>query len=97
MRPSKLSGEEREARLKHCPSWKDEGDLISRTFQFETYLDGVDFAKAVAELAEEANHHPDMLIGYRKVTVTLTTHDAGGVTVLDVELAERIEALIGEN
>jgi len=78
---------------KRCPSWKEEGDRISRTFKFASYLDGVDFANALAKFAEEANHHPEILIAYRSVTVTLTTHDQGGVTMLDVEMAERIDGI----
>ena len=80
----------REEQLKRCPVWRSEGNLISRTFQFSSYLEGVDFVNALARFAEEANHHPDILITYRSVTVTLTTHDQGGVAILDVEMAERI-------
>ena len=97
MRSPILEQGDREEKLKRCPDWKDEGDRISRTFKFAAYLDGVDFANALAEFAEEVNHHPDILIGYRSVTVTLTTHDQGGVTLLDVEMAERIdESLAGK-
>jgi 4a-hydroxytetrahydrobiopterin dehydratase len=55
-------------------------------------MDGIDFVVRIAGLAEAANHHPDVDIRYTKVTVTLSTHDAGGITVKDLDLAKEIEA-----
>ena len=91
MRRPILEPGNREEQLKRCPVWRDEGNRISRTFKFSSYLEGVDFVNDLAKFAEEENHHPDILIAYRSVTVTLTTHDQGGVTILDVEMAERID------
>ncbi|MDB4537685.1 4a-hydroxytetrahydrobiopterin dehydratase [Akkermansiaceae bacterium] len=91
MRRSILGQSEREDHLKQCPDWQDDGTRISRTFKFDTYMEGMAFANALAEIAEKANHHPDMLITYRSVTVTLTTHDQGGVTLLDINFAQQIE------
>jgi 4a-hydroxytetrahydrobiopterin dehydratase len=74
--------------------WDRDGDEIVRTYEFETYLGGVGFAAGAGGLAQEAFHHPEMTIGWREVEVRLTTHDAGGVTEKDIELAERIEELV---
>jgi 4a-hydroxytetrahydrobiopterin dehydratase len=57
-------------------------------------MDGIDFVNSVADIADEAQHHPDIRINYTKVTLKLTTHDAGGVTEADVELAQRVDNLV---
>ena len=75
--------------------WEREGDEIVRTFEFDAYLEGVGFASGAAGIAEEAFHHPEMTIGWREVEVRLTTHDAGGVTEKDLDLAARFEELAG--
>ncbi|MFW6436141.1 MAG: 4a-hydroxytetrahydrobiopterin dehydratase [Halococcoides sp.] len=74
-------------------AWTHDGDAIEATFEFDDYLAGVGFASGVAGLAQEAFHHPTIEIGFRSVTVRLTTHEAGGVTDADLELAERIDSL----
>jgi len=74
--------------------WDRDGDEIVRTYEFETYLGGVGFAAGAGGLAQEAFHHPEMTIGWREVEVRLTTHDAGGVTEKDIELAEQFEELV---
>lgn len=60
--------------------WNEIDKTISKTFEFNSYLDGIDFVNEIANLAEQENHHPDIIIGYCKVTVSLTTHDAGEIT-----------------
>ncbi len=80
--------------LKKCPLWEQEGDEITRTFEFEEFMEGIDFVNLLAEVADEAQHHPDILIRYDKVTLNLTTHDAGGITESDIELAQRIDNLV---
>ena len=60
--------------------WRRHGALIRKDYDFSTYLDGIAFVNRVAEAAEAANHHPDMRVGYRRVTIELSSHDAGGVT-----------------
>jgi 4a-hydroxytetrahydrobiopterin dehydratase len=67
--------------------WERDGDEIVRTFAFDSYLDGVGFAAGVGGLAESAWHHPEMVIGYAEVEVRFTTHDAGGITEKDIDLA----------
>jgi 4a-hydroxytetrahydrobiopterin dehydratase len=81
--------------LATTPQWRREGAEILREIKFKAYLDGVDFASRVGRVAEEMNHHPDILIGWRKVTLRISTHSKGGLTALDFELARRIEGLAG--
>lgn len=73
--------------------WTHEDEEIGRTYEFEEYLDGVAFASEVAELADEEVHHPEIRIRYDEVEVRLTSHEAGGVTEQDIELAERFDDL----
>lgn len=73
--------------------WEQDGNEIVRTYEFEAYLDGVGFAAAAGGLAQEAFHHPELTIGWREVEVRLTTHDAGGITDADLELAARFDEL----
>ena len=73
--------------------WAHEGDEIVHTYEFDSYLEGVGFASAAAGLAEEAFHHPELTINWREVEVRLTTHDEGGITKKDLDLAERFDEL----
>lgn len=86
-----LSDEEIAAQLPD--GWERDGDEIVRTFGFDSYLDGVGFAAGAGGLAQEAFHHPEITIGWREVEVRLTTHDAGGITEKDIELAGRFNEL----
>ncbi len=80
--------------LRKCPEWETEKKYIVRVFEFEEFMDGIDFVNSVSEIAEEAQHHPDITIKHTKVTLKLTTHDVGGVTDLDIELAQRVDNLV---
>jgi 4a-hydroxytetrahydrobiopterin dehydratase len=73
--------------------WIDSRDALERTFELPSFPEAIAFVNRVAELAEEANHHPDLTISYRKVTVRWTTHSAGGITERDHELAARTSEL----
>ncbi|WP_254545838.1 4a-hydroxytetrahydrobiopterin dehydratase [Halomarina pelagica] len=73
--------------------WEREGDELVRTFEFDAYLAGVGFAAGIAGLAEEAFHHPEITIGWREVEVRLTSHEEGGITGKDVDLAARFDDL----
>ena len=73
--------------------WNEIDNTITKTFEFNSYLDGIDFVNAVANVAEQENHHPDISIGYCKVTISLTTHDAGTITQKDYKLAKLIDDL----
>jgi len=87
-RPAKLSEAEVEAFLRTHGDWHLEGGMLVRTFEAPTFLSGIDFVGQVARLAEAADHHPDIDIRWRKVTLRFVTHDAGNaVTALDTRLA----------
>ncbi|MCG1003882.1 MULTISPECIES: 4a-hydroxytetrahydrobiopterin dehydratase [Halobacterium] len=73
--------------------WEREGDEIVRTYEFDDYLKGVAFASEVGELAEEQFHHPEIRIRYEEVEVRFTSHEAGGVTGQDIDLAELCDEL----
>ena len=80
--------------LKRLHGWSHEGDVIQKTYQFSSYFAGLAFATTVGTVAEGFDHHPDILIKWRKVTVSFSTHDAGNkVTATDIKVAEAIEAL----
>ena len=82
------------ASLKKHPDWELEGNTLTRVIEFEEFMEGIDFVNDLAEIADEAQHHPDILIQYTKVTLMLTTHDAGGITSADFELAQRVDNLL---
>ena len=84
-----LSDDEIEQRLPE--HWSLDGDEITRTYEFDDYLKGVAFASEVGEIAEEEFHHPEIRIRYEAVEVRFTSHEAGGVTEQDIELAERCD------
>ncbi|HEY0969617.1 MAG TPA: 4a-hydroxytetrahydrobiopterin dehydratase [Gemmatimonadales bacterium] len=77
--------------LDDLPHWEVEGDAITRTFTFHDFEGAIAFVNRVARVAERMNHHPDMDIRYNRVVCTLSTHDAGGVTELDVRLAREMD------
>ena len=83
----KLPQEDIQARLESFPDWSINGDALQRTFSFEDFLGAMAFVNRVADLAEGHHHHPDIMIRYNKVTLTLTTHDAGGLTEKDFTFA----------
>ena len=89
-----LEADDLSAALKKCPEWEYEKKAITRTIEFEEFNDAIDFGNDLAEIAEEAQHHPEITIRYTKVLLKLTTHDAGGVTDLDIELAQRVDNLV---
>jgi 4a-hydroxytetrahydrobiopterin dehydratase len=81
------------AHLVLLPQWTRTGLVISRTFQFQDFSGALKFVNSVAEQAEQAGHHPDIDIRWNKVTLALTTHDAGGLTNGDFDLARSLDAL----
>jgi 4a-hydroxytetrahydrobiopterin dehydratase len=78
--------------LGSLPGWSRRGDVLTRMYTFRNFTHAMEFVNRVAGLAEAANHHPDIDIRYSKVTLTLSTHDAGGITSNDLELAKAIDA-----
>lgn len=79
--------------LAKIQGWEREGDSIHKTYKLPSFPAALVFANAVGHLAEAADHHPDILVQYRTVTLTLSTHSAGGLTEKDFALAELIDAL----
>ena len=94
---AKLTAGEREAALKELAHWQmvKDRDAIQRSFKFKNFSEAWGFMARVALLAESQGHHPEWFNVYNKVEVTLSTHDAGGVTELDVKLAEAMDKLAG--
>jgi len=88
-----LTEEEIASGLGRAPGWERAGDAITRTVTLGDFRDAVLYVGAVAHLAQAANHHPDIAISWNKITLTLSTHSAGGLTAADFALAERINAL----
>jgi 4a-hydroxytetrahydrobiopterin dehydratase len=88
----KLSDVEIHRAVSALNGWSRRGDTLVKAFAFPRFADGIAFVNRVARIADEMDHHPDIDIRYTKVTLTLSTHDAGGVTKTDFKLAERIEA-----
>jgi 4a-hydroxytetrahydrobiopterin dehydratase len=87
----KLSSAQVEAGLADLPDWHGDDTAIARTYRFHDFTGSVDFVNAVAEVAESMQHHPDIDIRYNKVTLTLSTHDSGGVTGKDLDLAREAD------
>jgi 4a-hydroxytetrahydrobiopterin dehydratase len=89
---TRLTETEIETHLARVPSWERRGHEIRRTFAFAGFKEAMAFVNRVADLAEAADHHPDIDVRYSKVTLVLSTHDAGGLTARDFALAESIGA-----
>ena len=90
-RPERIDDDEISIRLGGLPGWERQGDEIVKTFELPTFPDAIAFVSRLADRAEAANHHPDIDIRWRKVRIALTTHEAGGLSDLDFELATEIE------
>jgi 4a-hydroxytetrahydrobiopterin dehydratase len=93
MERRRLADSEIPEALASVPKWERAEDTIHRTWKFDTYSEGVEFVTKVAALAEEMDHHPDLLLSYGRVTATLSTHDLGGLSTYDFALAAKISAL----
>lgn len=89
----KLTDAEIQTQLAQVPDWTLEGDRLQRTYRFKDFVEAIAFVNKLVEPAEAAGHHPDIAISYNRVTVTLTTHDAGGLTQKDFDLATQIAHL----
>ena len=92
--PEVLSDIAIQRELGSLTGWSRRGDALTRTYQFRNFSDSLAFVNRVGELAEKVNHHPDIDIRYSKVTLSLSTHDAGGITQNDLDLAHRIERAV---
>jgi 4a-hydroxytetrahydrobiopterin dehydratase len=89
----KLGPEDIKARLANLPLWAQRGDGIVRQFTFKTFPDAIGFVIRLAFWAESKDHHPDMLVSFRHVTVTWSTHSAGGLTEKDFEGARQSDMM----
>jgi 4a-hydroxytetrahydrobiopterin dehydratase len=89
-----LTSKEAAARLVALPEWKIDGDELTRTFKFKDFLAALAFVNRVGQQAEKAGHHPDIDIRYNQVRLGLITHDAGGLTAKDFDLAAVADGLI---
>jgi 4a-hydroxytetrahydrobiopterin dehydratase len=88
----KLSQDMIDERLAALPEWSQTGDSLQRTFTFDDFVAAFEFVKRLADYAEVVQHHPDILVRYNKVTLTLSTHDAGGLTAKDFDFADEMDA-----
>ncbi len=84
---TRLTDDVVEASLAEMSDWSRSGDAIQRTFAFGGFLGAIDFVGRIAKRAEDVQHHPDILIRFSKVTLTLSTHDAGGLSQRDLDFA----------
>ncbi len=88
-----LTQEEVAEFLQSNAEWQSDGSSIERTYEFADFNEAISFVIAVAEEAEAADHHPDIDIRWNKVTLSLSTHSEGGITQLDLDLAEACDEL----
>jgi 4a-hydroxytetrahydrobiopterin dehydratase len=93
-RPPRLSPDELSAALSGLPLWTGDGDGLRRSVELPSFRDAVSAIVAIADVAEELDHHPDIDLRWRTLHLTLVSHSAGGVSELDVALARRIDALL---
>ncbi|MDB4792737.1 4a-hydroxytetrahydrobiopterin dehydratase [bacterium] len=77
--------------LESLPGWEIVDGQLMKRFSFESYLEGLEFTTKCGRIAEEMNHHPDLLVQWRKVTLSILTHSSKGLTALDFEYASKVE------
>jgi 4a-hydroxytetrahydrobiopterin dehydratase len=88
-----LSDANVEQALQNLPDWERQGDAISKQYILDSFMDALALVNKVGEAAEAVDHHPDITINYRRVTFALSTHDRGGITQFDIDLAGEIEKI----
>ncbi|MGD9561901.1 MAG: 4a-hydroxytetrahydrobiopterin dehydratase [Pyrinomonadaceae bacterium] len=93
MERRKLSPEDVAEKLKELNGWAAAGDAIKRRYKFENFAEALDFVNRVGTVAEELDHHPDITFGWGYADIATTTHDRGGVTDVDFELAKKINKI----
>jgi 4a-hydroxytetrahydrobiopterin dehydratase len=92
---TKLSDLEIRRALGSLPGWSRKGEALNKTYSFARFADGIRFVQQVADVADKMNHHPDIDIRYTNIAFSLSTHDAGGITQRDLDLASEIEKAAG--
>ena len=93
MARSLLTPDEIAARLPSIPAWSLTGDRLERSWTFRDFAEALAFINRVGAVAEATDHHPDIRNSWNRVTLSLTTHDRGGITSKDIDLAKRIDRL----
>lgn len=89
-----LKGNDLREQTKRIPAWKVEDDAkIVRSFDFDDFRGALDFVNHVGELAEQQNHHPDIVFGWGKAKISFTSHDSGGLTERDIEMAAKVDQI----
>ena len=92
-----LDDDEIQSSLRSLEGWERDGDHITREYSVDDFVTAVDLTKAFVQPAEDLNHHPDLSVSWGSVGVSVTTHDAGGLTELDFELAEKYNRIYEED
>jgi 4a-hydroxytetrahydrobiopterin dehydratase len=92
-----LDDDEIQSSLRSLDGWERDGDHITREYSVDDFVSAVDLANAFVDPAEDLNHHPDLSVSWGSVGVSVTTHDAGGLTELDFELAEKYNRIYEED
>ncbi|MCC0177734.1 4a-hydroxytetrahydrobiopterin dehydratase [Waterburya agarophytonicola K14] len=88
-----LTQTEIDSKITAIPQWQQKDRTLTRTFKFKNFVKAIAFVNQLVEPAEAAGHHPDIEISYNKVTISLTTHESGGITQMDFDLAQTISQL----
>ncbi len=93
MARKKLNAQEIEENLKDLEGWEASGEKIKKRFEFENFADSLEFVNKAGAIAEERDHHPDIYFGWGYAEFFITTHDVGGLTHNDFDLAKEIDAI----
>jgi len=88
LRPSEIAKD-----LRSLKGWRAEDDMLKRRYKFANFAEALQFVNQVGEIAEAADHHPDITFGWGYVEITFTTHDRGGITDFDIAAAKRVNEL----
>ena len=91
-----LSNKDIKSNLSNISGWVFEENKIKRVIQFDTYMASIDLIKSIAKKAEQINHHPEMIVGYCKIQIELTSHDLGGVTTDCIEMATYVNSITND-
>ena len=89
-----LSNSDIQYAISDLNGWEFKNNAIHKIFIFESYLNSIAFINRLAEIAEEKNHHPDMVVGWCKIDVAFTSHDQGGVTTACIDMAKKSESVL---
>ena len=89
-----LSNSDIQYAISDLNGWEFKNNAIHKIFTFESYLNSIAFINRLAEIAEEKNHHPDMVVGWCKIDVAFTSHDQGGVTTVCIDMAKKAESVL---